>query len=90
MDVNGHRSVHILDFVSVVGMFGSAAAALSTQPQAPEPLTVVEVQQWLTDAKARNEVGETAASEVYFYHLSAGRFGLSAPHRTITPLHAKR
>ena len=29
----------------------------------------------------RNEFGETVASGVYFYHLSAGRSGLSAPHR---------
>ena len=30
----------------------------------------------------RNQVGETVASGVYFYHLSAGRSGLSVPHRS--------
>ena len=30
----------------------------------------------------RNEVGEQAPSGVYFYHLSAGRSGLSVPHRS--------
>ena len=30
----------------------------------------------------RNEFGETVASGVYFYHLSASRFGLSAHHRS--------
>ncbi len=30
----------------------------------------------------RNQVGESVASGVYFYHLSAGRSGLSVPHRS--------
>ena len=30
----------------------------------------------------RNQVGEKVASGVYFYHLSAGRSGLSVPHRS--------
>ena len=30
----------------------------------------------------RNDVGERVASGVYFYHLSAGRSGLSVPHRS--------
>ena len=30
----------------------------------------------------RNEFGEGVASGVYFYHLSAGRSGLSVPHRS--------
>ena len=30
----------------------------------------------------RNEVGERVASGLYFYHLSAGRSGLSVPHRS--------
>ncbi len=30
----------------------------------------------------RNESGEQVASGVYFYHLSAGRSGLSVPHRS--------
>ena len=30
----------------------------------------------------RNKVGEQVASGVYFYHLSAGRSGLSVPHRS--------
>ena len=30
----------------------------------------------------RNEIGEQVASGVYFYHLSAGRSGLSVPHRS--------
>ena len=30
----------------------------------------------------RNEFGEQVASGVYFYHLSAGRSGLSVPHRS--------
>jgi hypothetical protein len=29
----------------------------------------------------RNELGEQVATGVYFYHLSAGRSGLSDPHR---------
>ena len=30
----------------------------------------------------KNEFGEGVASGVYFYHLSAGRYGLSVPHRS--------
>ena len=30
----------------------------------------------------RNEIGEGVGSGVYFYHLSAGRSGLSVPHRS--------
>ena len=29
----------------------------------------------------RNELSEQVATGVYFYHLSAGRSGLSVPHR---------
>ena len=50
-DVNGDGVVSILDLVLVAGMFGDAAAAPSAQPQVPETLTAVEVQQWLTDAR---------------------------------------
>ena len=52
-DVDGNGVVDILDLVSVAGMFeGAAAAAPSTQLQAPETLTAVEVQDWLTDARS--------------------------------------
>ena len=51
-DVNGDRVVSILDLILVAGMFDGAAAAPSTQPQVPETLTAVEVQGWLTDARA--------------------------------------
>ena len=51
-DVNGDEVVNILDLVLVAGMFNGAAAAPSAQPQIPETLTAVEVQQWLTDARA--------------------------------------
>ena len=51
-DVNGDRVVNILDLVFVAGMFDGAAAAPSAQRQAPETLTAVEVQGWLTDARS--------------------------------------
>ena len=52
VDVNGDGAVNILDLILVAGMFDSAAAAPSAQPQVPEILTAVEVQSWLTDARA--------------------------------------
>ena len=51
-DVNRDEVVSILDLVLVAGMFEDTAAAPSAQPQAPETLTAVEVQGWLTDARA--------------------------------------
>ena len=51
-DVNGDGVISILDLVLVAGMFDGAAAAPSAQPQVPETLTAVEVQGWLTDARA--------------------------------------
>ena len=51
-DVNRDEVVSILDLILVAGMFDGAAAAPSAQPQVPETLTAVEVQQWLTDARA--------------------------------------
>ena len=51
-DVNGDGVVSILDLVLVAGMFDGAAAAPSAQPQIPETFTAVEVQGWLTDARA--------------------------------------
>ena len=52
VDVNRDGVVSILDLILVAGMFGGAAAAPAAQPQVPETLTAVEVQQWLTDARA--------------------------------------
>ena len=52
VDVNRDGVVSILDLVLVAGMFDGAAAAPSAQPQAPETLTAVEVQGWLTNASA--------------------------------------
>ncbi len=169
-DVNRDGVVSILDLILAAGMFDVAAAAPAAQLQVPEILTAVEVQGWLTEARAlevrdpimkrgfavleqlllsltptetellanypnpfnpetwipyrlaedafvtltiydlsgqairtldvghriaaayknrskavhwdgRNDVGEPVASGVYFYHLSAGRSGLSVPHR---------
>ena len=51
-DVNRDGVVSILDLVLAAGMFEDVAAAPSAQPQVPETLTTVEVQQWLTDARA--------------------------------------
>ncbi len=51
-DVNGDGVVNILDLVLVAGMFDGAAAAPSAQPEVPETLTAVEVQDWLTDARS--------------------------------------
>ena len=51
-DVNGDGVVSILDLILVAGMFAGADAAPAAQPQVPETLTAVEVQQWLTDARA--------------------------------------
>ena len=51
-DVNGDGVVNILDLVLVAGMFDGAAAAPSAQPEVPETLTAVEVQGWLTGARA--------------------------------------
>ena len=52
VDVNGDGVVSILDLVLAAGMFEGAAAAPSAHPQVPETLTAVEVQGWLTDARA--------------------------------------
>ena len=52
VDVNRDGTVSILDLVLAAGMFDGAAAAPSVQPQVPEILTAVEVQGWLTDARA--------------------------------------
>ncbi len=51
-DVNRDGIVSILDLILVAGMFDGAAAAPSAQSQVPEILTAVEVQYWLTDARA--------------------------------------
>ena len=51
-DVNGDGIVSILDLVLAAGTFEEAAAAPSAQPQVPETLTAVDVQGWLTDARA--------------------------------------
>ncbi len=51
-DVNGDGVISILDLVLVAGMFDEAVAAPSAHPQATETLTAVEVQGWLTDARA--------------------------------------
>ena len=52
MDVNGDRVVSILDLILVAGMFDEMAAAPSAQPQVLEALTAIEIQGWLTDARA--------------------------------------
>ncbi len=52
VDVNGDGVINVLDLILVAGMFEGAAAAPSAQPQVPETLTAVEVQRWLTDARA--------------------------------------
>ena len=51
-DVSGDGVVNILDLILAAGMFDGAAAAPSAQPQVPEILTAVEVEGWLTDARA--------------------------------------
>ena len=43
---------HVLDLILAAGMFDGAAAAPSAHPQVPEILTAVEVEGWLTDARA--------------------------------------
>ena len=52
VDVNGDGAVNVLDLILVAGMFDGAAAAPSAHPQVPETLTAIEVQGWLTDARA--------------------------------------
>ena len=52
VDVNRDGTVSILDLVLAAGMFDGAAAAPSAHAQVPETLTAVEVQGWLTDARA--------------------------------------
>ena len=49
-DVNGDGVVNMFDLVVIAGMFDGAAAAPSAQPQGT--LTAVEVQGWLTNARA--------------------------------------
>ena len=51
-DVNRDGVVNVLDLVLAAGMFDGAAAAPSVHAQVPETLTAVEVQGWLTDARA--------------------------------------
>jgi Leucine-rich repeat (LRR) protein len=51
-DVNRDGVVSTLDLVLAAGMFDGVAAAPSAQPEVPETLTAVEVQGWLTDARA--------------------------------------
>ena len=50
-DASGDGVVNALDLILVAGLFDSAAAAPSAQPQVPETLTAVEVQGWLTNAR---------------------------------------
>ena len=50
-DASGDGVIDVLDLMLVAGMFEGAAAAPSAQRQAPETLTAVEVQGWLTDAR---------------------------------------
>ena len=52
VDVNGDGAVNVLDLILVAGMFDGATAAPSASSQVPETLTAVEVQGWLTDARA--------------------------------------
>ena len=52
VDVNEDGSINILDLILVAGMFDGAAAAPAVQPPASEVLTAIEVQGWLTDARA--------------------------------------
>ena len=52
VDVNRDGVVSILDLILVAGMFGEVASAPSAQPLIPKTLTAVEVQGWLTDARA--------------------------------------
>ena len=51
-DVSGDGVVDVLDLVLVAGSFDGMAAAPSAQSQIPEALTAVEVQGWLTEARA--------------------------------------
>ena len=51
-DINWDRVVSILDLVLAAGMFDGAVAAPAAQPQVPDILTAIEVQSWLTDARA--------------------------------------
>ena len=51
-DVNRDGVVSILDLVLAAGMFEGTAAAPAAHAQAPKTLTAVEVQGWLTDARA--------------------------------------
>ena len=51
-DANQDGVLNVLDLILVAGLFDGAAAAPSAQPQVPETLTAVEVQGWLTDARA--------------------------------------
>ena len=51
-DVNGDEVINILDLVLVAGMFEGEAAAPSARLRTPETLTAVEVQHWLTGARA--------------------------------------
>ena len=51
-DVNGDGVVSIQDLVLVASMFGNTVAAPPASAQAPETLTAVEVQGWLTDARS--------------------------------------
>ena len=52
VDVNRDGIVSILDLILVAGMFDGAAAAPAASSQVSETLTAVEVQDWLTDARA--------------------------------------
>ena len=51
-DVSGDGVVNILDLILAAGMFEDATAAPSAQPQVLETPTAVEVQGWLTGARA--------------------------------------
>ena len=52
VDVNRDGVVSILDLILVAGMFEGATAAPAAQLQVSKTLTAVEVQGWLTDARA--------------------------------------
>ena len=63
-------------------IYDSAGQAVRTIDVGHQTAAVYESRSKAIYWDGRNQVGETVASGVYFYHLSAGRSGLSVPHRS--------
>ena len=70
------------DAVVNLTIYDTAGGVVRSIDVGHKPAAVYESKAKAIYWDGRNEFGEGVASGVYFYHLSAGRSGLSVPHRS--------